>query len=289
MKEPKKIFVVDDDKFNAALMKEVCENAGHLVVEINDSTQVVDLAVKESPDLILLDIMMSTKDGFQVCQELRSTDSTSKTPIILVTAVDNLDSKIRGIELGADDYITKPFRLFDLQARISSALNSRDGEPPPSAGKSDGQHQPLRLGGYRQLRRDMEYEFQRALRYQHPLCCCLLLVNEYEDIYNDRGKKEAAGLIAATVTVLQRFLRATDRIYRLEENTFIILMPETNLEQGKIPIARIVQELDKPQISTSGAVSISSSIVSFPDSDEKIDNYNDILRELSRSVATKGT
>jgi len=278
--------VVDDDKFNATLMKEVCENAGYVVTMVNDSMQVMDIATEDPPDLILLDIMMSTKDGFQVCRELRTERRTSTIPVILVTAIDNLESKIRGIELGADDYITKPFRLFDLQARISSALDA-SGNQQPTSEESTGQHQGLRLRGYRQLRRDLEYEFRRALRYKHSLCCSILVVKDYEEIYTEQSKKDAAGLIAATVTILQRFLRSTDRVYRLEEDVFIVMMPETNQEQGNIPITRILRELSKPQVSNCGPVALSSAIVSFPDEDSEIRNSNEILKILAQAVSTR--
>jgi two-component system cell cycle response regulator len=281
--EPQKILVVDDDKFNAALMREICENAGYTVVEANDGDQVLEMAAEHEPDLILLDIMMSTKDGFQVCKELRANEVTADTPIILVTAVDDLDAKVRGIELGADDYVTKPFRLFDLQTRIRSALDIRsyqreraDGDlPTPEKTAS----KPFRVGGYRQLRWDLEYEFNRAVRYGHPLSCALLVINRFEEFYTDQKKKEAAGLIAAVVTVLQGTLRSVDRIYRIEDDVFIVVMPETDAEQARVPVGRIRDGLKAKDASSTGPVSLTASLVAAPD--PSLHSERDILRQLT--------
>jgi PleD family two-component response regulator len=263
-----RILVVDDDKLNLELVREICENAGYLVEVAQDGSTAIRSARAELPDLILLDIMMGTKDGFQVCRELRADPRTQQVPIILVTAVDDLDSKVRGIELGADDYVTKPFRLFDLQSRIRSALDRR---ALAATGAEDGpdrcrdRAQPFRLGGYRQLRWDLQYEFERARRYQHPLSCALLLVDGYEGMYTEQRKREAAGLIAAVVTTLQETLREVDRIYRLEDDAFLVIMPETTAAAAQQPLERIRGRLQAAEASTTGPVALTAAAITSPD------------------------
>jgi len=287
LSQQQKILVVDDDRFNAALMREICENAGYLVIEANDGYQAVELARSEEPDLVLLDIMMGTKDGFQVCRELRAAEQTAETPIILVTAVDDLDSKVRGIELGADDYVTKPFRLFDLQTRIRSAIDTRrllrETDWDSAEQQAEAARKSFRVGGYRQLRWDLEYEYNRALRYDHPLACALLVVENYEALYTEQRKKEAAGLIAAVVTVLQRTLRSVDRIYRIEDDVFIVVMPETGGQEARIPIDRVVGRLAADDASSTGSVTMSTSVVSLPD--KVIVSHQDILRLLTERLS----
>ncbi|RME28886.1 MAG: response regulator, partial [Deltaproteobacteria bacterium] len=119
------ILVVDDDKFNVTLMRELCNTIGYRVVEAKNGFEALRKVGEQRPDLILLDLMMTGKSGFEVCQELKSDKSTADIPIIIVTALDDLESKMRGIKLGADDYVTKPFRLFELQQRIASVLEAR--------------------------------------------------------------------------------------------------------------------------------------------------------------------
>lgn len=125
MAEAETILVVDDDKFNLTLMRELCESAGYRVLEAGDGTSALELVLQQPPDLILLDVMMAGKDGFEVCLELRSREETAELPIIIVTALDDLDSKVQGLELGADDYVTKPFGLQELLARIQAVLRRK--------------------------------------------------------------------------------------------------------------------------------------------------------------------
>ena len=139
--------------------------------------------------------------------------------------------------------------------------------------------QCLNTGGYRQLRWDLEYEFNRALRYGHPLSCALLVVNRFEEFYTDQKKKEAAGLIAAVVTVLQGALRTVDRIYRIEDDVFIVVLPETNAEQARVPVGRIQQGLMAEDVSSTGPVSLTASLISTPD--PQIHSERDILRQLT--------
>ena len=108
-----KILVVDDD-LNIYIEKE-----GFSVVTANDGAQALKLFEKEQPDLIMLDIMLPELDGWQVCREIRK---TSKCPIIMLTAKGEVFDKVLGLELGADDYVVKPFEAKEVVARIRAVL-----------------------------------------------------------------------------------------------------------------------------------------------------------------------
>ena len=101
-----KILVVDDDVNICELLRLYIERDDYQVVIANDGEQAVELFNREQPDLVLLDIMLPKMDGWQVCKEIRK---TSNRPIIMLTAKGELFDKILGLELGADDYIIKPF------------------------------------------------------------------------------------------------------------------------------------------------------------------------------------
>ncbi|RCW64527.1 response regulator YycF [Saliterribacillus persicus] len=114
-----KILVVDDEKPIADILKFNLEKEGYAVVCAYDGDEAIDLAQKEDPDLILLDIMLPNKDGNEVCREIRKTHSM---PIIMLTAKDSEIDKVLGLELGADDYVTKPFSNRELIARVKANL-----------------------------------------------------------------------------------------------------------------------------------------------------------------------
>ena len=114
-----KILVVDDDVNICELLRLYIERDDYQVVIANDGEQAVELFNREQPDLVLLDIMLPKMDGWQVCKEIRK---TSNRPIIMLTAKGELFDKILGLELGADDYIIKPFEAKEVIARIHAVL-----------------------------------------------------------------------------------------------------------------------------------------------------------------------
>src|SRR5699024_6994110 len=114
-----KVLVVDDEKPIAEILKFNLENEGYEVVCAFDGNEAIELAEKEDPDLILLDLMLPEKDGNEVCREVRK---TKNMPIIMLTAKDSEIDKVLGLELGADDYVTKPFSNRELIARVKANL-----------------------------------------------------------------------------------------------------------------------------------------------------------------------
>lgn len=114
-----KILVVDDERVLVKGLKFNLENEGYQVVTGFDGAQAVELARQERPDLILLDVMMPKLDGLQACMQIRT---FSDVPVILLTAKSEDMDKIMGFECGIDDYVTKPFNVLELKARIKALL-----------------------------------------------------------------------------------------------------------------------------------------------------------------------
>ena len=114
-----KILVVDDDTNICELLRLYLEKEGYVVKIVNDGVSAINAFKQENPDLTLLDIMIPKLDGWQVCREIRQ---TSKVPIIMLTAKGETFDKVLGLELGADDYVTKPFDTKEVVARIKAVL-----------------------------------------------------------------------------------------------------------------------------------------------------------------------
>ena len=117
-----KIMVVDDEVEATTLYKEVLTMEGFEAIIENDSSKAMGVAEVAFPDLFILDLMMPEPDGFKLCRMLRADPRYKRTPIIIVTALDNTDSKIVAFGAGANDYLTKPFRIHDLSSRIRKLL-----------------------------------------------------------------------------------------------------------------------------------------------------------------------
>ncbi len=122
LKAKEKILIVDDEKDIVKMLNYNLKKEGYRTVDAHDGEDALDLAVREHPDLIILDLMLPGIDGLEVCKQLKKEVKTSRIPVIMLTAKTQETDKIVGLELGADDYVSKPFSLKELIARIKAVL-----------------------------------------------------------------------------------------------------------------------------------------------------------------------
>ncbi len=126
-----KILVVDDDLAINELIKVNLELCGYSIIQAYDGTKGFALCKQEKPSLVVLDVMMPEVDGFTVAQRIRKNEETKNTPILMLTALSQLNDKINGFNIGVDDYLVKPFEMEELQVRVR-ALLKRSNQIPES-------------------------------------------------------------------------------------------------------------------------------------------------------------
>ncbi|WP_139904447.1 response regulator transcription factor [Clostridium thermarum] len=124
-----KILVVDDEANILELIRFNLENNGYKVLTAQNGAEALKIAKTEQPSLMLLDLMLPGMDGYDVCKEIRRDKQMSQIPIIMITAKGEEIDKILGLELGADDYITKPFSIRELMARVKAVLRRTSVQP----------------------------------------------------------------------------------------------------------------------------------------------------------------
>lgn len=120
-----RILVADDEPQSRKLLNFRLSSVGHKVILAVDGGEALEFAIKEKPDLILLDIMMPVMDGFQVLRKLKSQEETKDVPVIMLTSKVQEKDIVFALEAGAADYVTKPFSFAELNARVNRALASR--------------------------------------------------------------------------------------------------------------------------------------------------------------------
>ncbi len=120
-----KILIVDDEEHICELIKFNLENNSYNCICALNGIEALNIAKEEKPDLILLDLMLPGMDGYEVCKEIRKDNNIATTPIIMITAKGEELDKVLGLELGADDYITKPFSVREMVARVKAVLRRR--------------------------------------------------------------------------------------------------------------------------------------------------------------------
>ena len=138
----KKILVVDDEALLVKGIRFNLQNDGYEVITGSDGVEAVELAQSQNPDLIVLDVMMPRMDGLTACSKIRE---FSDVPIILLTAKATDMDKLLGFDQGADDYLTKPFNILELKARIRAMLRRSGGSVPKEAPKNELVGGPIRL------------------------------------------------------------------------------------------------------------------------------------------------
>ena len=124
-KQPANVLVVDDEPANITLLSSMLESDNYNVFQANNGEEALQVVVREEIDLILLDIMMPGMDGYEVCSLLKRTEATKVIPIILISALDSVEARVKGIEAGVSDFLTKPPARDELLARVRSLIRTK--------------------------------------------------------------------------------------------------------------------------------------------------------------------
>lgn len=235
------VLVADADPFNLRLLSELCGTLGYTVATAADGGAVLDTVARERPSLVLMDVALPVMDGLAVLQILKSDQDLAHVPVVLVTAEGDNELRERGLALGAEDYVTKPYRTFELQQRLRNVLRLQAargviGEPLDRLEIVD----PVTgAGTARQLHISLDYEFTRAVRYEHPLSCVVVRCENYEAILGARGAAMCQELASALASSLRRCIRGTDHLFRSRPEEFTLLLPETDVRGCGIVVERL--------------------------------------------------
>jgi diguanylate cyclase (GGDEF)-like protein len=226
--ENRKILLIDDDPLIRRIVTKTLTAEGYQVQEAGSGAEGLALAQSQPPDLVLLDLMMPGMDGFQVCAQLRQNSLTANVPILMLTALDQTEAKVRGLQIGADDYVTKPFNLDELQTRILAHLRRSE---------RDLNANPLTiLPGNTAIERTIR---QRLATPQPIAVMYIDLTNfkEYNDEYGWLKGDEIIKMLARQITdTVRREGNPDDFIGHVGGDDFIVLTTPARAE----PIAQII-------------------------------------------------
>jgi two-component system cell cycle response regulator len=227
---------------------------------------------------------------FAVLRDIRAQKGWEDLPVIVLTAMGDMDGKIRGMELGADDYVTKPFKLIELQTRINSALKVHEYRQRLAQDAEVADLGPLDpvtgAGTYAQLKASLELEMARARRYGRPLCALLYGFDDYPSVRLKLGRDVCDALVARIANEIRGSLRGADRLFRMDTDEFVVLMPETQLPGAHLIAQRLI-ELTR-RVGPEGLTARVGGAV-FPN--PSVSSSEDLLREANRrfnALKTKG-
>lgn len=232
-----RILVIDDDSILRAYLVKRLELEGYLVDEAED----IDLAqrmLRESHyDLILLDLMMYPKSGYELFEVLQEDPTLKWIPLIVLSARDDLHDKVNCLMLGASDYLTKPFRYEELAARVYSLLNrTKNFEQMAFRDALTGVY------NRRYFDHHIELELQRVARYPAPLTIAFIDIDRFKSINDTYGHAIGDIVLQGLAYLVQQRLRSTDVLARYGGEEFVVLLPNTTGKQAVKLLTGILQQ-----------------------------------------------
>ena len=232
------ILITDDEKMNVEILGAILSPLYNLLVSRN-GTRALELAKEHLPDLILLDVLMPDMSGFEVIAKLKETDITSKIPVIFITGLTSADDEEKGFDLGAVDYIVKPFNKTIVKARVNTHIRIID---QMRTIESIGLIDPLtKISNRRGFENRLDVEWNRAIREQTSISILMMDIDKFKN-YNDKyGHQQGdAALKGFSDVASKSLMRAVDFAARWGGEEFVILLPSTDLE-GAAEVAERVR------------------------------------------------
>jgi diguanylate cyclase (GGDEF)-like protein len=244
-----RVLVCDDDADAREALAEVlspeCE-----VLTASDGEAAVEIARDEHPDLVLMDLYMPRLDGLQALERIRSDPTTAEVPVIFVSARGDDSVKARALDLGAVDYLQKPFSDRELRARVERTLRLARSQ---TALRTLAQTDPLTgLANLRAFRARLEDEVKRARRYRTPLTCVMADMDHLKPVNDEFGHAVGDRAIATVAGVIQDELRETDFGARYGGDEFVLLLPHTGAVDGRVLAERICARLRDTVVEAAG-------------------------------------
>jgi two-component system cell cycle response regulator len=253
---PGRILVVDDHEDNVELLRARLEAWGYRVDAAHDGKAALESVQAAPPDLILLDVMMPSVDGNEVARRIKHNPALPFIPIIMQTALDSTESKVEGLEAGADDYITKPIDFAELKARLRSMLRIKRlqeeleererqlleaNERLRHMSRTDGL---TGLENRRSIERQLDVMFAHGVRLSEPLSCVMCDLDRFKSVNDEHGHQAGDAVLKQFANMLKREAREIDVVGRYGGEEFIVLLPGTVLDAAVTFAERVRKQVE---------------------------------------------
>ncbi|MEE9567692.1 MAG: diguanylate cyclase [Desulfobacteria bacterium] len=285
-----KILIVDDSRLIAHVAKTMLTKRGHEVILAQDGKAGLEAAKSEQPDIILLDLIMPIMDGYEVCEHLKEDDSTKEIPIIMVTSKAETADKVKGLEMGALDYVAKPFDEGELIARVNIHLRLRELYVTVQEQNRRLQEMANRDGltglyNHRYFHEQLSQDFLRAKRYHENLSCILFDIDFFKKFNDTYGHQTGDVVLRALATVIQRATRESDLAARYGGEEFAIVLYYTDGAAAYQAAERLRTMVESHEVQDNGnvlRVTISVGVATFPH--EKIHDSKELIEHADQAL-----
>jgi diguanylate cyclase (GGDEF)-like protein len=304
-----RVLIADDDDTFRQMLKVALEAEQFEVLEARDGQQCIEMALRENPQIILLDMIMPVMDGIKTCSMLRTMVTTKLIPIIFLTVKGEVEHKIEGFKYGADDYLPKPFDPSELSFRIQAILNrvetmkSRVENLETMYQKVSTTNEELRkqtiideltsLYNYRYFVKRLEEELNRSIRYNRYFSIILFDLDDFARINSTYGHGFGDRILKEIGFILTNMLRGIDIVARFGGEEFVAYLPETNLEGARNVAERIKSRIERLDVEENNVrllekITISGAISGFPDHGHSLDEILTMAQKRIEGIKRAG-
>jgi two-component system, cell cycle response regulator len=223
-----KILIIDDSPDAVAVAKARLAHEGHEILVAFAGREGLEIADREDPDLVLLDVDMPGMTGFEVCQRLKENAATCLIPVIFLSGSGGADDKVKGLDLGAVDFVTKPFDTFELRARVRAALRTKHLQ---DLLRKYALIDPLtELPNRRALDERLQQEWARLLRHGGHLSVLMADIDHFKRFNDQFGHPVGDEVLRQVAHLLARGCRESDMPVRYGGEEFVVVAPETTAQ-----------------------------------------------------------
>ncbi len=269
------ILLVEDDERLCKQLSDILGAADYHTVRADSATMAKEVLTHHLPDLILLDRLLPDRDGLSLLDEWKADDQLKALPVIVITAVNDLERKIEGIEHGADDYLIKPIENNELLARVRAGLRRSSTQRRLLQDIEHLKHNTVtdRLTGVRNrqyLDADLEHRFAQSHRdLQRMFSAIMLDIDHFKQINDQFGHMIGDTVLRRVAQLLQETARTADIVTRFGGEEFCIVLPETELDTAQGVAERLRRVIDEHAFSGvgDGHITVSLGVATFSTSD----------------------
>lgn len=285
-----KILIIDDSKLIVEFGKSILSKEGHEVSYAPDGYKALEIVSEEKPDLILLDVVMPGIDGYEVCRRLKAEEKTHDIPVIMLTSKGETEDKIKGLNIGAVDYVTKPFDAGELVARVNTQLRVKELHEAlqeknrllQELANKDGL---TNLYNHRYLQEQLLKEINRAKRYGQTISFVLLDIDHFKHFNDTYGHQTGDVILKTLGSILNKTIRENDVAARYGGEEFAIILLHTEFKTARETTERLREVIELYNFKVGDKhlhITVSLGIACFPHKD--IETARDLIECADKAL-----